>query len=116
MINCSTHHLERSKQVSSITLCDVEIGKILHQARKITTGSLHLHGHADRITVVLQQKQHRQFEIAGSIKRFPEFSFATSAIAERNVHHLILVKVADAMFELFNELEPVTSFGTANCL
>src|SRR5207302_472935 len=67
----------------------MEIGKPGHQSRNVAAGRLDLYRYRDRVTVILDNKKHRQPQIGSRIQRFPELALAGGTIAQRNVGDLV---------------------------
>ena len=74
------------------------------------------HGHADRVAVILQQKQYRQFQVARGIERFPKLAFAGRAVAQRDINNFVVTKVLDALLQLLDQLDAITCFGASDRL
>ncbi len=77
---------------------------------------MHFQRHADRVSVVFEQKYDRQSQVTRGVERLPKLAFAGRAIAERNVNDLIVAKIPDDLLELLDELNAITGFGAPDCL
>src|SRR3984893_4999504 len=74
--------------VSAVNLFEMEVGKTGDEARNVAAGVLHFHRHGNRVFVVLHAKNYRQAKGGCGVQRLPEFAFAGSAVAERDVGDL----------------------------
>ena len=68
-------------RIRSIAFRDMQTGKSRHQLRNASARGLHFNRHGNRVAVVFDQIQNRQFLCARDVQRFPKFSFARRAVA-----------------------------------
>ena len=87
------HRAEAGEEIGAVDRIDVKPGKRPHEARDVAARRLHFDGHRNRVTVVLDEEQHRQALGARAAQGLPELAFARRAVAERHVHDLVVVKV-----------------------
>src|SRR4029079_465529 len=102
ILNGFPHHFERLNWISAVTSLNVKRRKTLNQPGNIATGGLYFNGHTDRVSIILNQKNNRQFQITCCIQRFPKLTFTAGAVAKRYVSHFIIMKTLKAFFKLLD--------------
>ena len=78
--------------IGSVNLGKMEVGKIRHQPRNVAARRVHLDRHADRIAIVLDHEDHRQFLVRRRVQRLPEFPLRRGSFAHAGQHHFIAME------------------------
>ncbi len=80
-------------RVRAIDFFKMKMRKAGNQPRNAAARGLHLDRDGDRVSVVLHAENHRQLAQSHGVQRFPEFPFAGSSIAQRNVSDLVALEL-----------------------
>src|SRR5450759_3997577 len=84
----------RLEEVASVDLGDEEVRKTADELRDRSARRRDFDGNRDRVTVVFDQVEHRELQVAGGVERFPEFPFGDLSVSARDVNELVFVKLA----------------------
>src|SRR5277367_3472459 len=71
----------------------MEVREAGDQVRYVAARGLHFDRYRNRVSIILHTKNYRQPPVGGGVHRLPEFAFAGSAIAERNVGDFVAMKL-----------------------
>src|SRR2546425_9721301 len=82
-------------RIGPVTGADQEMWNAVQEVRDVAAGCLHLGRHADRVAVVLDEKEDRRLARGRGADRLPEFTFARSAFAARDTDDLVAVSARD---------------------
>src|ERR1022692_2288883 len=94
--------------IGTVDFFEMEVGESGNQARNASTRGLDLHRHRNCVPIVFHAENYRQLSQCSGIHGLPEFTFAGSAIAERNISDFIALE-ADVL-----ELTVVCEIGGWN--
>ena len=105
------HHRVRRERISAVNLLNVEIGETGDEFRDIAARGIHLDRSRDRVAVVFDDEDHRQFEIACGVQRFPPFAFARRAVADRHIDDLIAFEPGDLVLKAREQRRSIARLG-----
>src|ERR1035438_6070071 len=98
MLGCAPESGIGDDGIGAVNFFEMEVGESGDQARDVAAGGLHFNRDRDRVLVILNAEDHGQTAVGSGVERLPEFTFAGSAIAERDVGDFVAVELN--VFEL----------------
>ena len=90
-------------RVSTVAFLDVKVREPDYQLRNIAAGRSDLDRGGDRVAIVLDDKDYRQFQVAGGVQCLPPFALACRAVTNGHIHDLVAFKADNFILQLFNE-------------
>ncbi len=84
LTNCVTRN-----RIGAVDFRNVQARKALYQFRNTSARCLHFHRNRNRVSVIFNEVQQRQFVRARRVQRFPEFAFARSSITRGDINNFI---------------------------
>src|SRR4051812_37714993 len=82
VFDCTFERLITLEHVRAVAILYIQPGKALDQFRNIAARRSNLDRHRDRVAVVLDAEDDREFQVASGVESFPKFALAGRAIAD----------------------------------
>ena len=99
------------EHVRAVAFLDIQIGKSNNKFRNVAAGGSDLDRSGNRVAVILDQKNHRQFQICGGVQGFPPFSFAGRTVADRHINDLVAFETGNFLSQPINESGTIRGLG-----
>ena len=114
--NCITGRPVAVHQVGAVALDDEQIGEARYELGDTSTRGVDLDGDRDRVSVVLDEKNHGELEITCGIEGLPELTLGRGSLTRTYQDDLILLEAFDPGLQLGDERYPVSHLCRADGL
>src|SRR5262245_3813125 len=112
----SAHGLVTRQVIGAVAPVDLKSREMLDDAREVTAWRLHFNRCGDRVAVVFDEVEHREYPRARGVERFPELAFAGRSLADGDEGDLVALELRRAIRNRLQPLVQTTRFGDADAM
>src|SRR5262245_11862283 len=110
------HRLVARDVIGAVAAVDLKSREMLDDARQVAAWRLHFNRSGDRVAVVFDEVENREYARARGVERYPELALAGRSLADGDERHLVALEFRRAIRNGVKPLVETSRFRDADAM